>query len=63
MGIHSIPRIGSGWAVRKTGAKRAIRRFETEAEAWAYALDLARYYGVTAFRHRHDGTVEERVAP
>ena len=56
---HVVPDNG-GWAVRKSGASRASRVFETRYDAVTYARQLARKKGSTLYVHGRDGTIRER---
>ncbi len=57
---HVVPKSEGGWSVRKTGAVRATRTFETQKEAVAYAKDLARKQNVEVYIHGKDGTIRSR---
>jgi hypothetical protein len=59
--FHSIPLLGR-WALRRHGASRASRLFETEQEAWAEALVRAKKHGGVAWRHGQCGRIVERVS-
>lgn len=52
---------GKAWALRRTGAKRALRVGMTREDAWAKAQMLARAAGVQAYLHDTDGRVQTRV--
>jgi hypothetical protein len=56
---HVVPSNG-GWAVRRSGASRASRVFETRREAVTYARGLARKEGSVLYVHDRDGTVRNR---
>jgi len=56
---HVVPRNGS-WAVRRTGAERATKLFETQKEAIDHARTIARKENTELFVHRKDGTIRER---
>jgi hypothetical protein len=59
-GHHVIRNPAGGWSVRKAGAARAARTFDTQAEAVSYARGLARQSGTELFVHSADGSVRER---
>lgn len=60
-GFHVAP-IAGGWAVTKTGGKRALRRLPTKREAGSFARERARSArGGLVYFHRKDGTVERAV--
>lgn len=56
---HVIPR-RDGWAVRKSGAFRASKVFDTRSDAIKYAKGRAQTDGTELYIHRRDGTVRER---
>ena len=56
---HVVPR-GGKWAVRKAGAERVTRRFDTQQEAIKAARGLARNQGGEVFIHGRDGRIRER---
>lgn len=57
---HVIPSLGGGWAVRKAGAARASKIFDTQQDAEAYARDLAKREHMELYVHRRDGTIREK---
>ena len=58
-GQHVVPRDGK-WAVRKTGANRVTRSFETQREAIDAARDIARNQKTELYIHGSDGRIRER---
>ena len=56
---HVVPR-GKKWAVRKTGAERVTRRFDTQQEAIKAARGIARDNGGEVFIHGRDGRIRMR---
>ena len=54
---HVVPR-GDKWAVRKAGAERVTRRFNTQKEAIEAARGIARNRGGEVFIHGRDGRVQ-----
>ena len=56
---HVVPR-GNQWAVRKAGAERVTRRFDTQQEAIEVARGIARNQGGEVFIHGRDGRIRER---
>ena len=56
---HVVPR-GDKWAVRKTGAGRVTRRFNTQKEAIEAARSIARNRGSEVFIHGRDGRIRQR---
>ena len=57
---HVVPHQGGGWAVRRSGASRASRVFETQDDAVTYAKQLACKEGAELYIHRGDGTITNR---
>lgn len=57
-GQHVVFRDGK-WAVRKTGANRVTRRFDTQDEAIKAARDIARSQGTEMYIHRRDGRIRK----
>lgn len=57
---HVSPR-GNKWSVRRTGASRASRLYDTESEAIARARQLAKAAGAGAgiFIHGRDGQIRD----
>lgn len=56
---HVVPRDGK-WAVRRAGAVRASRKFDTQREAIEAARDIARSQGTELYIHGQDGRIRER---
>ena len=56
---HVVPRDGK-WAVRRTGANRVSRKFDTQREAIEAARDLAQSQGTELYIHGPDGRIRER---
>ncbi|MBK5961563.1 hypothetical protein CCR97_25640 [Rhodoplanes elegans] len=54
---HVMPSPNGGWSVRQSGALRASRTFDKQADAVAYARDKLRKNGGELFVHGKDGTV------
>jgi hypothetical protein len=59
-GQHVVPNTRGGWSVRQTGAQRASRVFDSEAEAVLFARARARESRSNLYVHRRDGTIRER---
>ena len=49
-----------GWAVIKTGASRALKKFDTKAEAVSYAKALSKSKKTILYVHRKDGAIQKR---
>jgi len=54
--VHSDGR----WAVRRAGASKASRTFETQKEATQYAQQVAKNNKTELFIHGRDGLIRER---
>ena len=61
MSLQVVPAKGGKWAVRKTGAKRAIKRFEDKGDAVSMAIKIRQRTGYPIYIFRKDGTIEEKV--
>ncbi len=59
-GHHVAPSPRGGWSVRKTGASRASRVFDTQKDAVEYGKKQARENHSELYIHRKDGTIRER---
>lgn len=58
-GQHVVPRDGK-WAVRRTGADKVTRRFDTQSEAIEVAREFARNQRTELYIHGKDGLIRER---
>ena len=56
---HVVPR-GAKWAVRKTGAEKVTRRFDTQQEAINAARGIARSQWCEVFIHGRADRIRER---
>lgn len=56
---HVVPR-QDGWAVKKSGASRASKVFDTQSDAIKYAKGQAQKDSAELYVHRRDGTIRER---
>lgn len=56
---HVVPKDG-GWAVRKQGASRATKVFNTQTEAVQFARNVAKKNSGELYIHRADGTIRDR---
>lgn len=56
---HVVPS-GNKWSVRKAGASRASKTFETQREAIADGKTKAKKQGTELFIHGRDGRIRER---
>lgn len=56
---HVVPR-QDGWAVKKSGATRASKVFNTQADAINYARGQAKKDSGELYVHRKDGTIRQK---
>jgi len=57
--LHVVPRNGK-WAVRKAGAKKASRVYNTQKEAIRAATKAAKQEKTELYIHGRDGRIRER---
>lgn len=55
---HVIPVKSSGWAVKKTGASRATRKFDLKDKAIEYAIKLSKKEKTELYIHKRNGMVQ-----
>ena len=55
---HVVPSTSGGWSVRKQGAARASKKFETKLEAEKYGKDAARKDSSDVFIHGANGMIQ-----
>ena len=56
---HVVPNKEGKWSVRKAGATRVTRSFDSRQEAIRYARDLARKQSSELYIHGKDGTIRD----
>ena len=56
---HVVPH-GDGWAVKRGGATRVTKSFETQADAIDYARDIAKNQQTELNVHNQRGRVREK---
>ncbi len=54
------PHPDGGWQVKKANAQKALKRFDTKAEAEAYAKQVAANQGTTVVRQKKDGKIQKK---
>ena len=59
---HVIPAPIDGWSVKKAGAHRATRHFDTKKSAVKWARVISRDKNTVLYVHRKDGRVAERYS-
>jgi hypothetical protein len=57
---HVIPNPSGGWAVKNSGAVRASRTFDTQAEAITYGRNVAKSAHTELYIHGRDGTIKNK---
>ena len=57
---HVIPNPTGGWSVKKGGASRATKVFDTQEGAITFAREISRNQGSELYVHRRDGTVHSK---
>jgi hypothetical protein len=57
---HVVLNPTGGWSVRQSGASRASRVFETQADAVRYGKEIAKQERTGLYVHRRDGTIKEK---
>lgn len=56
---HVIPS-HSGWAVKKSGAERASKTFDTKEKAVAYGRDISKNEKTELYIHKSNGMIQNR---
>jgi len=57
---HVVPRPAGGWAVKNSGAARATRTFDTQAEAIKFGRSAAKKDNAEFYVHGKDGTIKQK---
>lgn len=57
---HVIPNPNGGWSVKKGGASRATKVFDTQKQAISFAREVSRNQGSELYVHRRNGTVRSK---
>lgn len=57
---HVVPNPRGGWSVKKGGAARATKTFETQRAAISYAREVSRNQGSELYIHKKDGTIRTK---
>jgi uncharacterized protein DUF2188 len=58
--LHVVPGPDGGWNVKKGGALRASKHFETKKDAESWGLKISRQEGSVLVIHKRDGTIERK---
>lgn len=56
--IHVVPNPNGGWSVKKGGASKASRTFDSKSSATAYGREVSQSKGSDLIVHREDGTIQ-----
>lgn len=59
---HVVPSSNGGWSVRKAGAERASRNFDTQAEAIDYGKNQAKKDSADVFIHGKSGKIRDHTS-
>jgi len=54
------PHPDGGWQVKKANAQKALKRFDTKAEAEKYAKQVAKNQGSNMVRQKKDGKIQKK---
>jgi len=57
---HVVPNLKGGWSVRKGGAQKATKRFDTQKEAIQFAKRVSKKQRAELYIHRRDGLIREK---
>ena len=57
---HVVPSKSDGWSVKKSGAERASRNFDTKDEAVKYGRELSRNEKTELYIHKENGMIQNR---
>lgn len=56
---HVVPS-SSGWSVRKSGAVRALRIFDTKDKAIHYGREISKLEKTELYIHKKNGMIQDR---
>jgi hypothetical protein len=59
---HVVPSSDGGWSVRKSGAMRASKNFESQADAVSYGKILAKKDKSDLYVHGKSGTIRDHTS-
>lgn len=57
---HVVSNVNGGWDVKKSGADRASKHFDTQADAIQWAKEVARNQNTELYVHGTDGRIREK---
>ena len=59
---HVVPSSNGGWSVRKAGAERASKNFDTQAAAVDYGKEKAKKDSSDLFVHGRSGKIRDHTS-
>jgi len=57
---HVVPNPKGGWSVKKGGASKATKTFDTQKKAISYAREVSKNQGSELYVHKRDGTIRSK---
>lgn len=57
---HVVPSKTDGWAVKKSGATKASKNFETKNEAVKYGRELSKNEKTELYIHKQNGMIQNK---
>lgn len=57
---HITKHSDGGWQIKRGGADRALKRFDTQVEAIEYAKEIEKERGVSYIIHKADGSIRKK---
>lgn len=55
---HVVPNSGGGWDVKRGGAERASKHFDTKKEAESWGREVSRNQSSEFIVHKKDGSIQ-----
>lgn len=59
---HVVPS-SSGWSVKKSGAEKASKTFDTKDKAVEYGRELSKNEKTELYIHKSNGMIQNRIDP
>ncbi|WP_414714243.1 DUF2188 domain-containing protein [Sphingomonas sp.] len=59
---HVVPSSSGGWSVRKAGASKASKNFDTQADAVSYGKEHAKKDRSDVFIHSKSGRIRDHTS-
>ena len=57
---HVVPSTRGGWSVKKEGASKATKNFETKVAAVKFGREVSKNSKSELYIHKKDGTIQQR---